>query len=683
MNTPIQPPAPVNPVISIQPVVASVSNNAAGGTPNPLANVPMGTLVEGFVINRDAQNNPILRTSLGDLRVGSEVFLKTGSEVVFRVDAKIADLARILTVDGMTPEEYNAQNAARSITKDTISSTALQSPATALAQTGKASPAAPQAGAPILQAILLQGQPQAATAANPLLNAAQVAQLPLLAQLAQLRAGTPLRLTLLDLKLPPLPVSLSKLPDSSKLGDLLTPANNQPSTQPSPAANAPRTAQAGAIAQPLVDAAPAPNTPHSQPTQAIKQANSPIIPQTQLLSTAASAASEPNAMPDELKPFIQALHLKQEVGTTLASHKAAETIANATQLLTTYTKASHKEPTQSSATHETPTVRPNIAGNAAITNSPDSKSAPATHQAANIVTAQVIGHDAEGANILHTSFGSLKLYTSQPLPTGTSLVVQAEAETTPTSGATSAAGTPPAAGISQEQAAVRSGQPTLAALDEAFAWLATNHPELAHEVQQRLPNLGPKLTSGLLFFIAAIKGGDIQEIFGRRALRQLEQSIPELLARARQEIASATTAFADTAPTQWAALAIPMLFGQEIHQLKLYVSRDPEDGSTAKPQKEGQRFILEVSLSELGPMQFDGFVRKSDRRRSFDLMVRSASPLEEGLSQTIRELFHSSMEGAGMNGQVIFQSGSQHFVRPSLAPSRPQSSGDGVQTILA
>jgi hypothetical protein len=117
MTIPIQPPAPVNTVITIQPVATAIPNRDSAPGANPLATLPAGTTVEGFVVNRDAQNNPILRTPLGDLRITSDVFLKTGSEVVFRVDTSQASLARIVTVDGLSPQEYSAQSS-RGLTQD-------------------------------------------------------------------------------------------------------------------------------------------------------------------------------------------------------------------------------------------------------------------------------------------------------------------------------------------------------------------------------------------------------------------------------------------------------------------------------------------------------------------------------------------------------------------------------------
>jgi len=110
----------VNPAITIQTLTVSPSAPDAGQVPNAIANLAPGTLVEGFVVNRNAQQQPILRTSLGDILVQSELFLKTGSQVVIRIDPSVNGRARIITVDGADPQTYAQQLAGRTITKDTI-----------------------------------------------------------------------------------------------------------------------------------------------------------------------------------------------------------------------------------------------------------------------------------------------------------------------------------------------------------------------------------------------------------------------------------------------------------------------------------------------------------------------------------------------------------------------------------
>ena len=189
--------AAVNPIVTIQAIGSSAAISEGDGGANPLASMTNGTTVEGFVVNRDAKNNPILRTAVGDLRVTSEVFLKTGSEVIIRVDNSVATLARILTVDGLTPQDYSNQTqAARAgITKDTISASSLQPLLgnTAATQTKASAPTAN----PVLQAVVLQGQPTATNLSllATALAASQSGPVQALAQLSQLRAGTPIRLS--------------------------------------------------------------------------------------------------------------------------------------------------------------------------------------------------------------------------------------------------------------------------------------------------------------------------------------------------------------------------------------------------------------------------------------------------------------------------------------------------------
>ena len=657
MTVPIQPPPPVNAVITIQPVTTTVPNRDSAPSSNPLSAVPSGTTVEGFVVNRDAQNNPILRTSLGDLKVTSDVFLKTGSLVLFKVDATVASLARILTVDGLSPQDYSAQSA-RGLTRDTISSSALQ-PTLPNAQTQAGKPTAP-----VLQAIILQPQTQlqAPSLLATSLAAAQSGPLPILAQLAQLRAGTQIKLRLLDLKLPPVAIALGGLPESNKLDQFLPP--KAPAAQPQPAR--PETAAptiAASITKPIATAATgaaaALSTSASGATTATP-AQKPIA--TTITNAPAVTANVVAGIPvpeDELQPLKTAIIARQEAVVTQVLSKLASPLIE-------------PEPAHSDAKTPATTNR----SEAPPTNARNVSAQTVTQPSApNQIVANVIGHDADGANILHTTFASLKIYTAQPLPTGTTLLVQAEIEPQlPQATATTAPlrSTSPVAGSSP-----------LAVFDEAIAWLQTNQPDLAREVQLRLPNISHKLASGLLSYIAAIKGGNITEIFGKRAMRMMELDAPELFAKLRQSGNDMQRGLIDSPLQHWSAVPLPLLFGHELHQAQLYISKEPpEDKNSGNIQARGQRFVLELDVSEFGPMQFDGFIRERQNLKSFDLMVRTHSALPSDVNQGIQAIFTNSMQVVGMVGQVIFQHGRQHFIHPlAEMPGTPPGGGDN--TILA
>ncbi|MES2983600.1 MAG: hypothetical protein V4735_00230 [Pseudomonadota bacterium] len=621
MTEPIAAPAPISNLATIQPVSVTAPNPETGGSHgNPLATVPAGTTVEGFVVNRDAQNNPIVRTALGDLQVTSDVFLKTGSEVVFRVDPTQTTLARIVTVDGLTPQDYNAQNS-RGLTRDTISTSGLaaalpNAPTQAASGSTSAAPANP-----VLQAVVLQATPATApvlTSALQQLQTALPAVAAQLAQLNQLSAGTPLKLTVLDVRLPPIPISLAALPETHLPDSLLPPRPGTPQ---------PQTATTLAAAPPLANATPAPAP-----------------------AAYATAAPTPEADPIAAAPLT-----KPQAPTAPAPAVQGEAEA----------PAATKQPTI--ATQPAPIVAPPAAPIAAKT--------PAVASNQPTVEASVIGHEPDGATILHTPFATLKVYTTQPLPTGTTLLVSAQADAT---------GKPaPITPLTPGETIISSVTRTWDGLDQLISTIKTANPDLARDVQQRLPAINHHLTSNLIFFIAAVKQGDPEALLGKRLARQLELAAPELMARLRQDITQMQQAYTDSPLPHWSSIMLPMMFGQELVQARLFISKDPEQADK-KTDSEGrsQRFVLEVGMNAIGPMQFDGFIKAADRTKSFDLIVRTAQPLDAEISQGIRAIFDSSAQITGIRGQLLFQAGEHHFVRP-LADVRPTASGSASNTILA
>lgn len=638
MSTPIQPAAPVSPIITIQ-AVASIMPNHEGES--PLNALPSGTSVEGFVVNRDGQNNPILRTVLGDLKVTSDVFLKTGSTVIFKVDTSQASLARIISVDGLTPQDYNTQNLRSGLTADTISNSLL--PSTQL-PSQLAKPGAPTT---TLQALILQSTQQTAaksSLSNPLF-AAQLPPSPLMAQLAQLRPGAPVRLALFDIKLPPLPISIAELPDSKSLDGLMPP---RPQTA---------TPAASSNASPTTTLIASGSTPAGETPVTTKMPN----------EVTASLAGNQSPATDELAPLATNITQRQQAAT-------ATTFAQVTPaaLLT----ANDFQAARAKPTPQQHTSYPHTAATTAVGAFQPSRAANVSIPTGNQLLAQVIGHDADGANILHTPFATLKLYTAQSLPTGTTLLVEASPET-------NIAPAPPSK-LAVEEKFFSNATRDWKSLDDAISWLKDINPDMAREVTARLPVAGHKLASGLLFFVAALKNGDVSELLGKRVTRLLEASAPELLKKLRMDMGQIRSNLVDSPLDHWSSVALPIMFGQELQQAQLFISKEPPDGEQESPDNSrGQRFILEVGMSELGPIQFDGFVRRPlEQRQSFDLMVRSAALLDEQLSQGIRGIFESSLSVTGMRGQVIFQTGIQHFVRP-LTEQKPPPGTQGHNTILA
>ena len=667
MNNPVIPSAPVNNTITVQPLTTAVPQQGTSAAPNPLANLANGTTVEGFVVNRDGQNNPILRTAVGDVVVTSDVFLKTGSEVIFRVDASQTTRARIVTVDGLSLQDYSTQNT-RGTSEDSIATPTLR---------GITTPqnAAPTAGSggllptqPLLQAVVLQ--PLVALLAN-----AQKSVIAMPSEhdvvpfaLTNLPSGTPLKLVVVDIELPPIPVAISTIPEPT-LPEILLP--------PKPAAKEAESKIPSAAME------PSPNAANPQTTLTKPMANIPASPAPAEQNFQTTAATENVVVPKDAainQPLpnnaLQSAAVKAETASPQPTQSAAP--------LPTSDASPHVEislPVSAApATSPRANMQP-LPSHGTTTAAPNMASAPTANSTIapvpfgrDILHASVIGHEADGANILHTKFATLKLYTPQPLPTGTTLTVHAEV----TEQTNATALTP----LSDEMETITSLTRDWQHLGDALNNLQTQDAALAREILQQIPTLGPKLTSGLLFFISAVKGGDTSDWLGKNTISRLKFVSPDLLKRLNSDMSQMQQFFVNSPLNQWSGIMLPMMFGNELQQARLYIRKDDENNKTTGPTDRGQRFIIEVDMSHLGDLQFDGFIRSFDKSKAFDLVIRSSKPLNHEVSQGIRDVFENALQVAGLKGQLGFQQGAQHFVRP-LADQQPGNSGDSSHTILA
>lgn len=615
---------PINPLISIQPLTTPAPGRDATSVPAQLTNTPPGTVIEGFVVNRDGQNNPVLRTSLGDLLVKSDVFIKTGSEVIFRVDATQASHARILTIDGLPPQDYAALHA-RGLTRDTISTTTLPgtfaSSAAPMPAGSAAGPGARMAlAAAPLQASLVNNAPPAPAllSANPAFAAQLASAASLPAGLAKLQQGAQLRLAIVHVVLP---ATLPAAPSA-----------------PAQAASSP----------PAFSPAAGPAIASRQPHAASPSAPSSFPPLPD------SVQSAPPAAPARMTAL------------------AAETLTRVP--MAPAKPAAGAPPVAVGTPPAAPTIPPPLS-------SPSPPLTPQSAAAVGVVVdmpALVIGQEKNGAMIVQTQLGTLKMHAPQPLPVGSQLQLQVQP-------APATVSPPPEASPLREALLpITSMAQHWPGLEETLQWAQVNDPALARMIMQPIPDIGPKLVSGLLFFIAAVKGGELRQWLGLRATAALESAAPQLAARLKQDMVQLQQLFVDSPLQQWNSLMVPVLYHGQIEHARLFFRQDQDSGGGQQQGKGGkeQRFVVEVDLSHLGEMQFDGFVRGAARDKQFDLIVRSARPLDVALSQQIRDSFDTAVQTTGMKGYLGFQHGAQHFVRPMAR--REEDGGDhGAQPILA
>jgi hypothetical protein len=73
---------------------------------------------------------------------------------------------------------------------------------------------------------------------------------------------------------------------------------------------------------------------------------------------------------------------------------------------------------------------------------------------------------------------------------------------------------------------------------------------------------------------------------------------------------------------------------------------------------------MEVDLSRMGSLQFDGFVKKQSKNTQFDLVIRSAQALREEDRHAIRSIYAEAAALTGFKGGLVFQIGHPFPIQP-------------------
>ena len=203
-------------------------------------------------------------------------------------------------------------------------------------------------------------------------------------------------------------------------------------------------------------------------------------------------------------------------------------------------------------------------------------------------------------------------------------------------------------------------------LREAVSVLAAADPSLAARFTRSvLPQGNTQLAATLLFFLAATRGGDIRGWVGERVAATLDDAgRGDLLPRLSGELSMPARAAADPAAGDWRSQTVPLYQDGAVGGAALHVRRSGDDAAPdGDGDGEGQRFLIDLTLSRLGPLQLDGRV---DARR-FDLVIRSQAAFPEAMRRDMRTLFRDASDTVGLHGGLTFQTGGHDWVTVATA----------------
>lgn len=206
-------------------------------------------------------------------------------------------------------------------------------------------------------------------------------------------------------------------------------------------------------------------------------------------------------------------------------------------------------------------------------------------------------------------------------------------------------------------------------LDEALKALAHTDPaRFQHITQNILPQPGAKLTSQMLFFLSALKGGDIKAWLGDTATRVIERGRPGITSRLGGDMQIMSKLVDEPQSGDWRLALIPLWNGNQLEQLRMYYRNrggpEDEDG-----EGDGTRFVLDVELDNIGHVQIDGLMKSKTKK--LDLIVRTDQPFPDTWRTDLAEIFQTAQEITGIGGSLAFQAAPGNFIDfpPIEAPS--------------
>jgi hypothetical protein len=199
------------------------------------------------------------------------------------------------------------------------------------------------------------------------------------------------------------------------------------------------------------------------------------------------------------------------------------------------------------------------------------------------------------------------------------------------------------------------------ALHELTQLLMNTSPQIAQNFMQMMPSpQNPaQLGSAFMFFIAALRTGDVSSWLGERPLEILKRlGKGELLTRLGRDFGSLSRAMGEPLPHDWRGLSFPFANQNELQNLVVYYKKE-EHEDTNKNKSTQTRFIFDLDLNRLGPVQLDGLYKPG----RLDMVVRTDPTLSEDMKQMMRHYFATALRASELSGELSFQHDTENFIK--------------------
>lgn len=183
---------------------------------------------------------------------------------------------------------------------------------------------------------------------------------------------------------------------------------------------------------------------------------------------------------------------------------------------------------------------------------------------------------------------------------------------------------------------------------------------VATTLRNTLPTPTRQMVPTALFFLAALRSGNIESWLGPNVLQGLRDiGRKDTADKLGSDFARISSQSRETLTGEWRAISMPLLHDQQLTQMQMFVRRqkdEREEGDEAAGPV--TRFLLNLSLSRMGDLQLDGLMRG----KQLDVILRSGDNFPAEIRHELMQAFARGMELSGLQGSMGFQAKAQHWV---------------------
>lgn len=201
------------------------------------------------------------------------------------------------------------------------------------------------------------------------------------------------------------------------------------------------------------------------------------------------------------------------------------------------------------------------------------------------------------------------------------------------------------------------------AIEESSRIISSNTPQAAQSLAGTIPSPAnpTQMGAAILFFLAAIRTGDIGSWLGEKSTEILKRDGKNsLLSRLSKEITDSGKKLNETAKQDWKGFSFPISWNNELHKATLhYRNQNERNDSDEQNDKKQTRFIIDIKFSKMGDVQIDGLLHG----KRLDLALRTQQRISPSMQKEMRKLYTESIGQTGYEGEISFQNNPERWVR--------------------